>query len=80
MCLKDTPAGVLLETASGQCVAKLSREGNARWSGHAKTICEARIIGMVRWCADDAQEGFRRYLKVDQWEVPLVELVVNAEE
>ena len=73
--VNDTPTGVRLETANGQCVAKLSREGNARWSGRAKTIREARIIGMVRWCADDSQEEFRHYLKVDQWEVPLVELV-----
>ncbi len=59
LCVKDIPAGVLLETMDGKCVAKLSRKGNARWSGRAKTICEARIIGMVRWCADDSQEELR---------------------
>ncbi|MBR9981744.1 MAG: RecQ family ATP-dependent DNA helicase [Desulfatitalea sp.] len=77
--LTATGAGIDLETPDGHCVAKMSKEGSAKWAEYLPTIREARIIGMVRWCADDGHPDYRHYCKVSEWEVPLVELIVETE-
>jgi ATP-dependent DNA helicase RecQ len=70
--------GVELQTGDGFCVAKLSANGGRQWCGRLKEIAEARIVGMIQWSADSTREEFRSHLKVDAWEVPLLELALEG--
>lgn len=72
--------GIALETTDGHCVARLSKEANAKWADRITAIQEARIIGMVRWCADDSHPDYRHYCRTSEWEVPLLELVSTITE
>nr|WP_281432450.1 RecQ family ATP-dependent DNA helicase [Desulfatitalea alkaliphila] len=70
--------GIALQTTDAQCVARLSKEANSIWADRIAAIQEARIIGMVRWCADDSHPEYRHNCKTSAWEVPLVELVTTT--
>lgn len=69
---------ISLHTPAGNCVARLSAKGAAKWSERLNEIKEMRVIGMVRWSADTSPPEYRPYLKSEIWEVPLIEMTIRA--
>ena len=61
----------------GCCVAKLSKEGTNKWSNRLDQICELRVIALLRRDRDDPNEDFQDRIKVDQWELPVLEAVYS---
>ncbi len=61
----------------GCCVAKLSKEGANKWSKRLDQICELRVVALLRRDRDDPQEDFQNRIKVDQWELPVLEAVYS---
>jgi ATP-dependent DNA helicase RecQ len=60
----------------GTCVARLSRAAQSQWENSLPSIREVRVLAMVRRTADQDPDEIRRarYL-VQEWEVPIVEIV-----
>jgi ATP-dependent DNA helicase RecQ len=56
-------------------VARLSQKGQQEWSDKLAGIETVRVIAMIRSYRDDSEEIYRSRCKVEQWEIPLVELV-----
>ena len=61
----------------GCCVAKLSKEGVNKWSDRLDQICELRVIALLRRDRDDPKDAFQDRIKVDQWELPVLEAVYS---
>jgi ATP-dependent DNA helicase RecQ len=70
--------GLALHHADGTGVARLSRKGSARWADRVQAVREARVVALLqRTAAQDADAERRDRCRVQEWEVPLVELVYH---
>jgi ATP-dependent DNA helicase RecQ len=57
-------------------VARLSQKGHQEWSDKLSRIETVRVIAMIKRYRDDSEEEiYRSICKVEQWEIPMVELV-----
>ena len=74
-----TAAGAihLLDT-SGTAVAALSKEAIRMWNDRLDEIESARVVAMVERRDEDSDGTFRSKLRVERWEVPLVEIVYRS--
>lgn len=59
----------------GVTVARLSQKGHQEWAEKLASIETVRIIAMIKRYRDDSEESYRSKCQVEQWEVPMVELV-----
>jgi ATP-dependent DNA helicase RecQ len=75
--LAENETGVLIKDRSGIAVAKLSKLGCRNWAARLEDILEARVLGMLHWCAEDGHDLYRAYAKARTWELPLVEVVLR---
>lgn len=68
--------GVCLFDKAGQCVARLSRKGDAEWSNRLGMVREVRVLAMAcRSSAQDDEANRREQYQVPEWEIPIVEIV-----
>ena len=68
--------GIGLFNESDTCVARLSRSAQADWAQKLASIKAVRVLAMIRRSAEqDTEESRRERYAVQQWEVPLVEIV-----
>jgi ATP-dependent DNA helicase RecQ len=58
-------------------VARLSQKGHQEWADKLERIETIRVIAMIRRYRDDSEEDYRSSCKVEQWEIPMVELVIR---
>ncbi|MDI1276199.1 RecQ family ATP-dependent DNA helicase [Methylobacter sp.] len=56
-------------------VAVLSKQGAQFWSAKINAIESVTVLAMVRRYREDSEEGYQSRCKVEQWELPLVEVV-----
>lgn len=59
-------------------VAMLSQQAAAQWRDKLDTIETATVIAMVRRCRDDGEAAYRAACRVEQWEIPLLEVVYRC--
>jgi ATP-dependent DNA helicase RecQ len=59
----------------GVTVAKFSGTAKKKWLDKTSAIKSVTVIAMVNWCIEYTEEQYRNRYKVENWEVPLVELV-----
>jgi len=64
-----------IHDSQGFCVAKLSKEGAAKWSRRLDRMQELRVVALLRRDRDDPDEDFVNRIKSDQWELPIIEAV-----
>ena len=68
--------GLGLSAQNGVCVARFSRKAQTEWAGKLAAVRTARVLAMVRRRADQDDDAERRArYAIQEWEVPLVELV-----
>jgi len=67
-----------IQNIDGCCVARLSKEGAYKWAQRLDQICEVRVVALLRRDRDDPNEGFQNRIKVDQWELPVLEAVYSV--
>ncbi|HEY5909572.1 MAG TPA: ATP-dependent helicase [Verrucomicrobiae bacterium] len=71
--------GIGLFNKSQTCVARLSRAAQEKWAPRNTSVREVRVLAMVqRSCKQDPDESRREQYRVENWEVPLVEIVYDA--
>ena len=79
--LKQENNVVVLCSADGQAVAALSKSMMAKYRNllHKldSTALQGRVIAMIRRRQGDSQEAYRPRHKCTQWELPVVELVLD---
>ncbi len=62
--------------ASGHPIAALSRSAKDRLAGVSDQVESVKVLAMVERRAEDSKEpNFKKLLKVDLWEVPILEVV-----
>jgi ATP-dependent DNA helicase RecQ len=59
----------------GVTIARLSQKGHQEWADKMVRIETVRVIAMIMRYRDDSEESYRSGCKVEQWEIPMVELV-----
>jgi ATP-dependent DNA helicase RecQ len=59
----------------GVNVARLSQKGQQEWADKLESIETVSVIAMIKRYRDDSEESYRSSCKVEQWEIPMVELV-----
>lgn len=68
-----------LVTPEGLAVARLSARGEAEWRPRLAAIRRVRVLAMIRRHLDQTLEPvFRERARVEQWEIPFVEIVCQA--
>ena len=68
--------GIGLFNRSDECVARFSRTAQANWAGRIGSVREVRVLAIVRRNAEqDTQETRRERYLVQEWEIPVVEVV-----
>jgi len=67
-----------INNSNGKCIARLSREGSDKWREHLDHILEVRVLAMLRRNRDDPDENFQKWIKVNHWELPVLEVVRQA--
>jgi ATP-dependent DNA helicase RecQ len=70
-------SGIEIHDADGCCVGKLSKEGANKWSQRLDLICQLRVVALLNRDRDDPSEDFLNRIKVDQWELPVLEAVYS---
>lgn len=60
-----------------QTIAVLSKKAQTRWQGLQTAKVSAKIIAMITRYKTDSEEQFHSRCKVDQWEVPMLELILE---
>ena len=61
---------------AGSPIAVLSKEAKERWSFFVQNIESIKVITMLERRADDSKNSdYRTLLKVDRWEVPVLEVI-----
>ncbi len=60
-------------------IAVLSRFAQTNWQDHLESIISASILAMVTRYKIDSEEVFQTRCKVEQWEVPIIEVVLLNE-
>lgn len=74
--LKTMGERVEVCTQDGHPVAKLSKGASERWSKDLPLVESLKVLAMIERRADDSKDpDFRKLLKVDCWEVPILEVV-----
>jgi ATP-dependent DNA helicase RecQ len=66
-----------IHTYDDCCVAKLSKEGAAKWSQKLHQVQELRIVALIQRDRDDPNEYFISRIKADHWELPILEAVYS---
>jgi hypothetical protein len=62
--------------SAGYPVAVLSKSAMEKWAAVHDHIENTRVIAMVERRADDSKDiAYKKLLKVDSWEVPVLEVV-----
>jgi hypothetical protein len=59
-------------------VAMLSTQSAPYWSDKLDTVESVTVLAMIKRYRDDNEEHYRSRCKVEQWELPLVEIVCNS--
>lgn len=57
-----------------QIIAVFSRKAQQHWQQHTMQIQSAHIIAMITRYKTDSEEQYQSRCKVEQWEVPMIEL------
>jgi ATP-dependent DNA helicase RecQ len=58
------------------CVARLSNKARTEWTDRLSTVSEVRVLAMVHRTAEqDSEQSRRDEYKVQQWEIPIGEVV-----
>ena len=60
--------------AANRTVGQLSNTASAALRDSRARVDETKILGMAQWTADDCAREYRRWLRTDTWEVPILEL------
>jgi ATP-dependent DNA helicase RecQ len=67
--------GVGLFDADGMCVARLSRKAEGDWIERLPAILDIRVLAMIRRSIEqDTDESRKNTYRVNEWEVPIVEV------
>ena len=68
--------GIGLFDSSDACIARFSQMAQADWAGRMASVREVRVLAIIRRKAEqDADESRRERYQVQEWEIPLVEIV-----
>jgi hypothetical protein len=78
--MKMADAGRLtLSDVTGVAVARLSRKAEAEWRPRLGAIHEIRVVAMIQRSQIQEKETSRD-CRVEDWEIPIVEIVWNCEQ
>ena len=61
----------------GRIVAALSKQGVLAWSAKINAIESVTVLAMIRRYRNDSEESYQSRCKVEQWELPLIEVVFD---
>ncbi|MGZ8193170.1 MAG: hypothetical protein ACXWTW_06445 [Methylobacter sp.] len=70
--------GKLVLKDRGVTVAVLSKQGTQEWLAKITAIESVTVLAMIRRYRDDSEEHYQSRCKVEQWEIPLVEIVCKT--
>lgn len=63
-----------------QTIAVLSKKARQIWCDRLDQIVSATVIAMIRRFRTDGDESYQSQCKVEQWEVPIIEIVTRGSE
>jgi ATP-dependent DNA helicase RecQ len=69
--------GKVLLKDDDRIVALLSKQGAQFWSDIIDAVESVTVLAMIRRFRNDSEEAYQSRCKVEQWELPLVEVVLN---
>jgi ATP-dependent DNA helicase RecQ len=70
----DSPAITICDK-EGFCVGRLSKSASDKWKEKLHLMSEVRVVAMVERDRMDQQKTYKGRIKVEKWEVPVLEVV-----
>jgi hypothetical protein len=71
--------GIGLFNEMQTCVARLSHAAQAEWAERSSSVREVRVLALVQRSSDqDHDESRRQQYRVQNWEIPLVEVIYES--
>jgi ATP-dependent DNA helicase RecQ len=64
-----------IHDTEGKYIACLSNEGANNWKERIDRIIDIRVLAILQRTRDDPDEGFQQWIKVDEWELPVLEVI-----
>ncbi len=64
-----------IENTQHRTVARLSNKGAQKWRDRTQDILNARVLGMIKRTRDDGRNNEFKNLKVEKWELPIIEVL-----
>jgi ATP-dependent DNA helicase RecQ len=69
-------SGIGLFDRADVCIARLSRKAEGIWVSRLQSVREIRVLAVVARSADqDAEQTRRDQYRIEEWEIPVVEVV-----
>ncbi len=66
-------------TRLGRRVGKLSRTGSEKWRNRISKIVSAKVLAMVKRKIDDSENDTMKKIRIDSWELPIIEVLHRSE-
>ena len=66
---------ICIVNTNNNIIAFLSKKGSAKWHDQTQTILNARVLGIVKRRQQDNEGDDYNNLKVESWELPIVEIL-----
>jgi len=73
----DNHNGKVVLKDQDKIVAALSKYAAEFWSPRISVVESVTVLAMIRRYRNDSEESYQSRCKVEQWELPLVEVVFN---
>jgi ATP-dependent DNA helicase RecQ len=70
--------GKLVLNSGNVIVAVLSKKSQLQWKNLLKQIRSAKVIAMITRYKSDSEEEYQARCKVERWEIPMIEVVLQA--
>jgi ATP-dependent DNA helicase RecQ len=67
-----------IQNCEGICLARLSKQGVDKWMDRLDQILEIRVLAVLWRNCDDPEESFQEWIKADKWEIPVLDVVCQA--
>ncbi|MBL6986547.1 MAG: RecQ family ATP-dependent DNA helicase [Methylobacter sp.] len=70
--------GKVVLTDEGTIIAQLSARAVQHWTVKVDAVESVTVLAIIKRYRDDSEESYQSRCKVDQWEMPLVEVVFDG--
>jgi ATP-dependent DNA helicase RecQ len=75
--IQKSNSKIEIRCCHGNCLARLSNHGFAKWVSMLDSILDVKVIAMLQRNQDDPDDSFQKMIKAEEWELPMLEVIYS---